>query len=212
MEKTACLIVDVQQSVVAALPDGGEELTEKLSRLITWCRQQMVPLVYVRHDDGEDRISEIDSRIKPKESEIVIDKSYPSAFLETDLESWCSEQGITQLIVAGMMTEFCIDATIKSAFERGYQVLVPQGCCATVDNEYLTAQQTEEFFEKRIWQGRYAQIFSLESLLSQPVKKIRKQKKSVWNFPHALFMITVQDEENQNFLSIRVADSLGIGS
>ena len=118
MEKTACLIVDVQQSVVAALPDGGEELTEKLSRLITWCRQQMVPLVYVRHDDGEDRISEIDSRIKPKESEIVIDKSYPSAFLETDLESWCSEQGITQLIVAGMMTEFCIDATIKSAFER----------------------------------------------------------------------------------------------
>ncbi len=171
MEKTACLIVDVQQSVVAALPDGGEELTEKLSRLITWCRQQMVPLVYIRHDDGEDRISEIDSRIKPKESEIVIDKSYPSAFLETDLESWCSEQGITQLIVAGMMTEFCIDATIKSAFERGYQVLVPQGCCATVDNEYLTAQQTEEFFEKRIWQGRYAQIFSLESLLSQPVKK-----------------------------------------
>lgn len=115
MEKTACLIVDVQQSVVSALPDGGEELTEKLSRLITWCRQQMVPLVYVRHDDGEDRISEIDSRIKPKESEIVIDKSYPSAFLETDLESWCSEQGITQLIVAGMMTEFCIDATIKSA-------------------------------------------------------------------------------------------------
>ena len=66
MEKTACLIVDVQQSVVAALPDGGEELTEKLSRLITWCRQQMVPLVYIRHDDGEDRISEIDSRIKPK--------------------------------------------------------------------------------------------------------------------------------------------------
>ena len=59
MEKTACLIVDVQQSVVSALPDGGEELTEKLSRLITWCRQQMVPLVYVRHDDGEDRISEI---------------------------------------------------------------------------------------------------------------------------------------------------------
>ena len=42
MEKTACLIVDVQQSVVAALPDGGEELTEKLSRLITWCRQQIL--------------------------------------------------------------------------------------------------------------------------------------------------------------------------
>lgn len=186
MEKTACLIVDVQQSVVSALPDGGEELTEKLSRLITWCRQQMVPLVYVRHDDGEDRISEIDSRIKPKESEIVIDKSYPSAFLETDLESWCSEQGITQLIVAGMMTEFCIDATIKSAFERGYQVLVPQGCCATVDNEYLTAQQTEEFFEKRIWQVRYAQIFSLESLLSQPVKKIRKRKRACGIF-HTLF-------------------------
>ena len=70
-----------------------------------------------------------------------------------------------------MQTEFCIDATIQSAFERGYQVLVPQGCCATYDNEYLSAQQMEELFEQKIWQGRYAQLFSLESLLSQQVKK-----------------------------------------
>lgn len=178
--------MDVQQSVVSALPDGGEELTEKLSRLITWCRQQMVPLVYVRHDDGEDRISEIDSRIKPKESEIVIDKSYPSAFLETDLESWCSEQGITQLIVAGMMTEFCIDATIKSAFERGYQVLVPQGCCATVDNEYLTAQQTRGVFRKENLAGKICPDFFFGKSAQPTGEKIRKRKRACGIF-HTLF-------------------------
>lgn len=136
----------------------------------------MVPLVYVRHDDGEDRISEIDSRIKPKESEIVIDKSYPSAFLETDLESWCSEQGITQLIVAGMMTEFCIDATIKSAFERGYQVLVPQGCCATVDNEYLTAQQTRGVFRKENLAGKICTDFFFGKSAQPTGEKIRKER------------------------------------
>ena len=43
MEKTACLIVDVQQAATAPLPDGGEGVTKRLSRLIGWCRQQMVP-------------------------------------------------------------------------------------------------------------------------------------------------------------------------
>lgn len=163
MEKTACLILDVQQADTALLPDGGAELVERLSRLIAWCRQQMVPLVYFRRD------GELDPRIQPREGELVMDKSYDSAFLETELEDWCAEQGITQLIVAGMMTEFSVDATIKSAFERGYQVLVPQGCCATYDNDYLTAERAEEYYEQRIWQGRYAQVFSLENLLSQPI-------------------------------------------
>lgn len=163
MEKTACLILDVQQSATAPLPDGGAELVERLSRLIAWCRQQMVPLVYFRRD------GELDPRIQPREGELVMDKSYDSAFLETELEDWCAEQGITQLIAAGMMTELCVDATIKSAFERGYQVLVPQGCCATYDNDYLTAERAEEYYEQKIWQGRYAQVFSLENLLSQPI-------------------------------------------
>lgn len=163
MEKTACLILDVQQADTALLPDGGAELVERLSRLIAWCRQQMVPLVYFRRD------GELDPRIQPREGELVMDKSYDSAFLETELEDWCAEQGITQLIVAGMMTELCVDATIKSAFERGYQVLVPQGCCATYDNDYLTAERAEEYYEQKIWQGRYAQVFSLENLLSQPI-------------------------------------------
>lgn len=170
MEKTACLVVDVQRRATSALPDGGEELTEQLARLLGWCRRQPVPVVYIRQDGEDGEISEIDPRISPKESELVIDKCYPSAFLETELENWCSEEGITQLIVAGMATEVDVDATVKSAFERGYQVLVPQGCCATVDNQFLTARQTEEFFEQKIWQGRYAQVFSLESLLNQAVK------------------------------------------
>ena len=161
MEKTACLIVDVQQAATAPLPDGGEGVTKRLSRLIGWCRQQMVPLVYVRQAAEEGEVSPIDPRIQPREGELVLDKSYSSAFLETELEDWCGQQGITQL---------CVDATIQSAFERGYQVLVPQGCCATYDNEYLTAEQAEAYYEQKIWQGRYAQVFSLDDLLAQATR------------------------------------------
>lgn len=130
----------------------------------------MVPLVYVRQAAEEGEVSPIDPRIQPREGELVLDKSYSSAFLETELEDWCGQQGITQLIVAGMMTELCVDATIQSAFERGYQVLVPQGCCATYDNEYLTAEQAEAYYEQKIWQGRYAQVFSLDDLLAQATR------------------------------------------
>ena len=187
MEKTACLIVDVQQAATAPLPDGGEGVTKRLSRLIAWCRQQMVPLVYVRQAAEEGEISPIDPRIQPREGELVLDKSYNSAFLETELEDWCGEQGITQLIVAGMMTELCVDATIQSAFERGYQVLVPQGCCATYDNEYLTAEQAEAYDEQKLWPGRSAQVVSLDDLLSQATR-YQKAKKEDVNFSHPLFV------------------------
>ena len=66
MEKTVCLILDVQQADTALLPDGGAELMERLSRLIAWCRQQMVPLVYFRRD------GELDPRIQPREGELVM--------------------------------------------------------------------------------------------------------------------------------------------
>lgn len=40
----------------------------------------------------------------------------------------------------GLQTNFCIDATVKSAFERGYNVIVPKGTNSTFDNDYMNAE------------------------------------------------------------------------
>ena len=41
----------------------------------------------------------------------------------------------------GLQTNFCIDATVKSAFERGYKVIVPQGANSTFDSDYMTGEE-----------------------------------------------------------------------
>ena len=41
------------------------------------------------------------------------------------------------LMIVGLQTNFCIDATVKSAFERGYKVIIPKDTNTTFDNEYM---------------------------------------------------------------------------
>ncbi len=61
-------------------------------------------------------------------------------------------------MVAGLQTEYCIDATVKSAFERGFQVLLPKGGITTFDNGGFSAAQINRFYYENIWRGRYGEI------------------------------------------------------
>ena len=49
--------------------------------------------------------------------------------------------GITQLIIGGMLTEYCVDTTVRSAFSRGYRVIFLEDGHATSDSPTLTADE-----------------------------------------------------------------------
>ena len=60
------------------------------------------------------------SMLQPlQEGERIFEKCYNSAFKDTGLEEYLKEKKITDIILGGLQTEYCIDATCKSAFERG---------------------------------------------------------------------------------------------
>lgn len=55
-----------------------------------------------------------------------------------------------------MQTEYCIGASIRVAFEYGYEVIIPEMTNTTVDNEYTTAEQVYNhcnFDEFDYWLG-----------------------------------------------------------
>ncbi|CRH93421.1 nicotinamidase/pyrazinamidase [Chlamydia trachomatis] len=52
------------------------------------------------------------------------DKHYNSAFKGTGLHAYLQQEGVGRLILIGMSTNYCIDATVKVAFELGYEVAV----------------------------------------------------------------------------------------
>jgi nicotinamidase-related amidase len=57
-----------------------------------------------------------------------------NAFSNTDLDGLLRRKGITSVVLAGVKTSVCIDSTGRSAYERGYKVLVLSDCTAGNDD------------------------------------------------------------------------------
>ena len=65
----------------------------------------------------------------------------------------------------GLQTNFCIDATVKSAFERGYKVIVLQGANSTFDNDYMTGEETYKYYNDMMWPKRFATCVSVDEAI-----------------------------------------------
>ena len=68
-------------------------------------------------------------------------------------------------MLVGLQTNFCIDATVKSAFERGYKVIVPQGANSTFDNDYMTGEITYKYYNDMMWPNRFATCVSVDEAI-----------------------------------------------
>ena len=75
---------------------------------------------------------EINDAVKPEPGETVVEKAFPNAFLETPLDTQLKEAGVDTLLVCGMMTSMCVDATVRAAVDLGYEVAVAHDACATM--------------------------------------------------------------------------------
>ncbi len=73
---------------------------------------------------------EHDPRVAPEAGEPIIVKEMPNAFLGTDLEQRLRAADIDDLVVAGMMTSMCVDATVRAAADLGFPVTVVGDACA----------------------------------------------------------------------------------
>jgi len=174
MKSVCLLIVDVQQALIDEHPHDEAAFLERLTQLLAAARTSGVTIAYVQHADPAGEPLEpgtagwaLADAIKPRAAEPVFAKKFNSSFKETELESWLDKGGIETLIVVGMQTEYCLDATIKSAFEKGYSSVVPEGCHTTFANGEWSAVQVKEFYQNIIWNRRYASVEPIETVLGR---------------------------------------------
>jgi ureidoacrylate peracid hydrolase len=73
--------------------------------------------------------------IAPAEDEIVLPKTSSSVFISTNIDYVLRNLGVKSLIVAGVLTDQCIDSTVRDACDLGYLVTVPTDACATLSKE-----------------------------------------------------------------------------
>ncbi|OWU71842.1 cysteine hydrolase [Roseovarius sp. 22II1-1F6A] len=83
--------------------------------------------------------AEILPELAPLPGETVIDKPGKGAFYATDLQQILQARGITQLIVAGVTTEVCVQTTMREANDRGYDCVLAQDATESYFPAFKTA-------------------------------------------------------------------------
>jgi nicotinamidase-related amidase len=150
MNDTALLIIDAQVNMFAEGSSvfEGEKILDAISRLITQARAAHLPIIYVQNNGGagDPDMSgtpgwQFHPAVAPEKGDIIIQKHTPDSFHETNLQSELESRHIRNLIVAGMQTDFCINATCRQAHELGYEVVLVQDAHSTYDDGELTASQ-----------------------------------------------------------------------
>lgn len=172
MSNFVLLVVDVQNALIKKHPYYERRVIENIKKLILTARDNNKEVIYVRHDDGKGTDLEkgtegwqIYNDIAPDSSEVIVEKEYNSAFHKTGLREYLEDKKIDTIILVGLQTEYCIDATLKSAFDYGYNIIIPKETNTTFDNEYLSGEKLYEFYNYKIWNKRFANVLSMDDVM-----------------------------------------------
>lgn len=138
---TALVVIDVQNEMVEEA-HRGEDLLRSIGGLLEKARQAETPIVFMQHDDDEYEPMkpgepgwEIHESMSPRNGEPVIRKRFSDSFYETPLGVELRSRDIGHLVIAGMSTEYCVDATCRGALERGYEVTLARDAHTTANDE-----------------------------------------------------------------------------
>ena len=105
--------------------------------------------------------------MRPRPGETVIEKNFPNSFRGTNLQEHLESAPVKSLVVAGMMTHMCVDATVRHAADLGYKLTLLADACATRSQKFadetVPARQVHAAFLAAL-NGFYARVIPLHEL------------------------------------------------
>jgi ureidoacrylate peracid hydrolase len=132
-----------------------EVVLPNLQRLQSACRQAHIEVAYAAVEnmtrDGRDssldyKITGIDvprgswdaqmlDAIAPGDDEMTFRKTSSSVFISTNIDYVLRNLGVRSLIVAGIMTDQCVESAVRDACDLGYLVTLVTDACTTTSAE-----------------------------------------------------------------------------
>lgn len=152
MYETALVVIDMQRDYLPGgqypLPDL-DRAVDQAARLIELFRARSMPVIHIRHIEKDPAVGflldgtpgiEIDPRVAPQGEDMLITKNYPNAFRDTTLAKVLHVLGAKELFFCGAMSNLCIDATVRAAFDMGYKCTVIEDACAAAALQFSGAR------------------------------------------------------------------------
>jgi isochorismate hydrolase len=151
--RTGILLIDLQEYFREIITP----ILENLIGVISSAREKKIPLFFTQHgheteekpgmlaqwwtnliikgSDDARLLSDLDIR----EGDSIIPKTTYSAFHKTNLEEKLEDNGITDLVIGGVMTNLCCETTARDAFVRDFRVFFLVDGTSTVSEDFHLA-------------------------------------------------------------------------
>jgi len=179
MADTAQLITDLQNDYFPGGTmelEGADAAAGKAASVLKDFRSRNLPVVHIRHLSVRPgatffipgtKGAEIHESVKPLAGETVVEKNFPNSFRGTALQGELERLDVKNLVVAGMMTHMCVDATVRHAADAGYKITLLSDACATrqlsFGGEAVPARQVHAAFMAAL-NGLYAKVVKTDEL------------------------------------------------
>jgi nicotinamidase-related amidase len=187
--QTALLVIDIQNDYF----EGGKYplvnplgAAKKAYQLLQCFREHGGHHIHIQHISLKpdaaffvkgDRGSDIHDAVAHFEGEPIVYKHYPNAFRETNLLDLLKERGIERVVITGMMTHMCVDATARAAADFGFQVIVAEDACATRDLQYGETTVPADLVHKSFLAAlkSYGRVMKSEEIIAYLANEMSEQ-------------------------------------
>jgi len=176
----ALVLIDLQRAIDDPKwgPRNNPDAEKAVASLLAAWRAQGLPIVHIRHDSTEsdspyrpDRPSHaFKPEAEPLPGETVVGKATNSAFIAPDLERALDAFGATTLVMAGVLTNNSLEASVRHGGNLGYRIFVVGDACWAVDKYDLAgrlwlAQDVHDLSLANM-HGEYAQVVTARMALA----------------------------------------------
>lgn len=146
----ALIVIDVQEGLFGPEPKPAfsSDVIARINTLTQRARLHGAPVIFVQHEatTGEyfthaSEAWQLASGLVTDENDTLVRKTTPDSFLRTDLDALLKRAGVSQIVVCGYATEFCVDTTVRSAAGLGYDVVLVSDAHTTHDKPHASAAE-----------------------------------------------------------------------
>jgi nicotinamidase-related amidase len=85
--------------------------------------------------DGPREGAAVVDELEPQPGELVVDKFGYGAFHNTLLVDALRALHVSQVVVTGVVTQICVEDTVRQGMQAGYEMVVVSDCVASFDDE-----------------------------------------------------------------------------
>jgi len=179
----ALILIDIQEDYFEG---GACELVNPLEasleakKLLEYFRKNDLPVFHIQHINlVQPHVSyllpntsgiNIHKNVQPLVGEKIIEKNFPNSFLQTNLENELDKLNIKDVVICGMMSHMCVDATTRAAFDFGFSCILAHNACTTKNIEFnnkVVLQKDVHYSFMSALSNVYAQVQTADEIISE---------------------------------------------